>query len=69
MLTQRLSPRMVRHHLRSYGLTRRNIWKQTVTLQPLQFGTHYPLASVVLPLQTYLLTYKQSELTLPCVFM
>jgi len=31
MLLQRLSPRMVRRRLRSCGLTRRNIWKQTVT--------------------------------------
>jgi len=31
MLTQRLSPRMLRRRLLSCGLTRRNIWKQTVT--------------------------------------
>jgi len=31
MLTQQLSPRMVRCRLCSCGLTRRNIWEQTVT--------------------------------------
>ena len=31
MLTQRLSPRMVRRRLHSCGLTRRKIWKQTAT--------------------------------------
>jgi len=31
MLTQRLSPRTVRHRLRSRGLTRRKTWKKTVT--------------------------------------
>jgi len=31
MLTQRLSPRMVQRCLRSCGLTRQKIWKQTET--------------------------------------
>jgi len=31
MLTQQLSPCTVRHRLHSCGLTRRKIWKQTVT--------------------------------------
>jgi len=31
ILTQRLSPCIVRRHLRSCGLTRWKIWKQTVT--------------------------------------
>jgi len=31
VLIQRLSPQMVQRRLRFCGLTRRNIWKQTVT--------------------------------------